>query len=70
MSKVKKIGDLTLNEFAKICDENRDCFGYCNKDCPLKYICGTTKHIGIITYDKGILGQEIEVEEKEKKEGK
>ena len=61
----KKIKNLTLEEAAEICRTNSDCFGYCRKECLLKNICGVTKHIRIITYNKKDLEQEIEVKENE-----
>jgi hypothetical protein len=61
-----KIGDLTFNDAAGICYVNTSYFGYCNKECPLKNICGETKHIRIITGSKEQLDQEIEVDEDEK----
>ena len=61
----KKIGDLTLKEIAEVCRANTDYFIHCDKECPLKNICGETKHIRIITYNKEDINQEIEVDEDE-----
>lgn len=58
-----KIGDLTFNGAAEICHANTNYFGHCDKECPLKNICGETKHIRIITYTKESLDKEIEVDE-------
>ena len=40
--------DLTLKEIAEVCRANTDYFIHCDKECPLKNICGETKHIRII----------------------